>query len=66
MAQGALPQVMAATMPDVSGGRYFGPQGFQELKGAPGPAKIEPQALDTAVAAKLWAASETLTGVTFG
>lgn len=66
VAQGALPQLMAATMPDVSGGRYFGPQGFQELKGAPGPAKIEPQALDTAVAAKLWAASETLTGVTFG
>lgn len=66
VAKGALPQVMAATMPGVSGGQYFGPQGFQELKGPPGSAKIEPQALDTAVAAKLWAVSETLTGVTFG
>ena len=62
-AKGALPQVMAATMPGVSGGRYFGPQGFQELKGLPGPAKIERPALDTAVASKLWAASEALTNV---
>jgi NAD(P)-dependent dehydrogenase (short-subunit alcohol dehydrogenase family) len=66
VAKGALPQLVAATMPGVSGGQYFGPQGFQELKGLPGLAKIAPQALDTAVAAKLWAASETLTGVTFG
>jgi NAD(P)-dependent dehydrogenase (short-subunit alcohol dehydrogenase family) len=66
VAKGALPQLMAATMAGVSGGQYFGPQGFQELKGPPGLAKIEPLTLDTAVAASLWAASETLTGVTFG
>jgi NAD(P)-dependent dehydrogenase (short-subunit alcohol dehydrogenase family) len=65
-AAGALPQLMAATMPGVRGGAYFGPQGWLELKGPPGPAKIEPQALDVGVAAKLWAASEKLTGVTFG
>jgi NAD(P)-dependent dehydrogenase (short-subunit alcohol dehydrogenase family) len=64
--EGALPQLMAATMPTVSGGQYFGPQGWREMKGAPGPAKIEPQALDPDVAAKLWAASEALTGVVFG
>jgi NAD(P)-dependent dehydrogenase (short-subunit alcohol dehydrogenase family) len=63
-AAGALPTLMAATMPGVTGGQYFGPQGWQEMKGPPGPGKIEPQALDTAVAAKLWAASERLTGVT--
>lgn len=66
VAKGALPQLMAATKAGVFGGQYFGPQGFQELKGPPGLAKIEPQALDTGVAASLWAASETLTGVTFG
>lgn len=65
-AEGALPQLMAATMPGLAGGAYFGPQGWMELKGPPGPAKIAPQALDADVAAKLWAASEKLTGVTFG
>lgn len=64
-ADGALPTLMAATLPGVTGGQYFGPQGFQEMKGPPGPGKIEPQALDAGVAARLWAESERLTGVTF-
>ena len=62
---GALPQLMAATMPGVKGGQYFGPQGWLEYKGRPGLGKIEPHALDREVAAKLWAASEKLTGVSF-
>jgi NAD(P)-dependent dehydrogenase (short-subunit alcohol dehydrogenase family) len=65
-AQGALPQLMAATMPGVTGGAYFGPQGWKELKGPPGPGRIEPQALDAQIAAKLWTASERLTGIAFG
>jgi NAD(P)-dependent dehydrogenase (short-subunit alcohol dehydrogenase family) len=65
-AEGALPQLMAATIPHIAGATYFGPQGWKELKGPPGPGKVEPQALDADVAAKLWAASEQLTGVTFG
>jgi NAD(P)-dependent dehydrogenase (short-subunit alcohol dehydrogenase family) len=65
-ADGALPTLMAATMPGVTGGQYFGPQGWQEMKGPPGPGKIEPQALDAAVASRLWAASEGLTGVAWG
>lgn len=65
-ADGALPTLMAATMPGVTGGQYFGPQGFQEMKGPPGPGKIEPQALDARVAADLWSASEALTGVPWG
>jgi hypothetical protein len=64
-AQGALPTLRAATLPGVAGGQYFGPQGWQEMKGPPGPGKIEPQALDPAVAAQLWTASERLTGVAF-
>lgn len=64
-AAGALPTLMAVTMPGVKGGQYFGPQGFKEFKGPPGPGKIESQALDADVASELWIASEGLTGVTF-
>ena len=64
-AAGALPTLMAATMPGVAGGQYFGPQGWNEFKGPPGLSKIKPQALDPKVAAELWAASEALTGVAF-
>lgn len=64
-ANGALPQLMAATMPGIMGGQYIGPQGWQELKGPPGPARISRKALDIDVAAKLWAASQSLTGVAF-
>ncbi|WP_158884393.1 SDR family oxidoreductase [Rhodanobacter sp. L36] len=64
-AAGALPTLMAATMPGVKGGQYFGPQGFKEFKGPPGPGKIESQALDVSVASKLWNASEGLTGIVF-
>jgi NAD(P)-dependent dehydrogenase (short-subunit alcohol dehydrogenase family) len=65
-AAGALPTLMAATMPGVKGGQYFGPQGWLELKGPPGPGKIEKHALDAGVGSQLWEASERLTGVTFG
>jgi NAD(P)-dependent dehydrogenase (short-subunit alcohol dehydrogenase family) len=64
-AAGALPTLMAATMPGITGGSYFGPERLNEFRGPPGPAKISPQATDPDVAAKLWAASETLTGVAF-
>lgn len=64
-ADGALPTLMAATMPDAMGGQYFGPQGWREFKGPPGPARIEPKAFDAGVAAKLWDATERLTGVAF-
>jgi len=47
------------------GGGYYGPNWFYELKGPPVPAKIMPQAKDTAVAARLWDVSAALTGVSF-
>lgn len=65
-ADGALPTVMAATLPQVKGGDYYGPQGFMEMKGPPGPAEIKPQARDAEVARRLWAESERLTGVHYG
>jgi NAD(P)-dependent dehydrogenase (short-subunit alcohol dehydrogenase family) len=63
---GALPTLMAATLPDVQGGEYFGPQGWMEFKGPPGPGKIDPKALDAVVATRLWSESERATGVVFG
>jgi len=65
-AEGALPTLMAATALSVAPGGYYGPQGWQDLKGPPGLAAIRPQALDVGVADKLWTASEQLTGVRFG
>ena len=64
-AAGALPTLFAAAAP-VSPGGYYGPQGWLEIKGPPGVAKIEPQALDLAAARRLWDVSAQLTGVTYG
>lgn len=65
-ADGALPVLMAATLPDPTPGGYYGPTGFQEMKGPPGLAVIKRQAKDADVARGLWAESERLTGVTYG
>ena len=65
-AHGALPTLFAATSPEATPGGYYGPSGFQELKGYPVPAKITAAAKDVALAKRLWAESERLTGVTFG
>jgi NAD(P)-dependent dehydrogenase (short-subunit alcohol dehydrogenase family) len=64
-AHGALPTLLAATSPAVAPGGYYGPQGFQEMKGEPGEAKIPAAAKDAVVAKKLWSETERLTGVTF-
>jgi NAD(P)-dependent dehydrogenase (short-subunit alcohol dehydrogenase family) len=60
--EAALPQVMAALDPGVSGGDYFGPQGFRELTGPPGRAKIMPWARDPEANSRLWELSKKLTG----
>lgn len=65
-AEGALPTLYAATSSAVTGGGYYGPQGFQEMCGDEiGDAKIAPQAKDPAAAAKLWGICEELSGVSF-
>ena len=43
----------------------YGPDGFMGLKGSPVEVKAKPQALDQASAARLWIASEDLTGVRY-
>lgn len=65
VAQGALSQLHAATAPEISGGEYIGPDGPFEAWGYPGPAKIDPAALDVSVRERLWSESENLTGVRF-
>jgi NAD(P)-dependent dehydrogenase (short-subunit alcohol dehydrogenase family) len=62
---GALPTLRAATDPAAESGSYWGPSGWFELTGSPAPARISKAAKDEAAAARLWAMSEELTGVTF-
>ena len=57
--------LMAATDPAAKPGGYYGPQGFMELRGAPGEASPPVQALDLTVARRLWDISEELSGVRF-
>jgi NAD(P)-dependent dehydrogenase (short-subunit alcohol dehydrogenase family) len=58
----ALPVLFAAMAPDAKGGAYYGPTGWGETRGAPGVARIFPQAADPGAASSLWALSEKLTG----
>ena len=63
---GALPQLYAATAEGVHGGEYFGPDGPGEMRGHhPKLVQFSAAAHDEAAAARLWAVSEELTGVTF-
>lgn len=62
---GALPILYAATASEVSGGDYYGPQGWFELTGPPGKASMSKHARDDEAAGKLWELSEKLTGVTY-
>jgi NAD(P)-dependent dehydrogenase (short-subunit alcohol dehydrogenase family) len=62
---GALPTLYAATVSEVKGGEYFGPDGFMEFKGYPRKCDSNAKSKDLAAAAKLWEVSEKLTGVRF-
>jgi NAD(P)-dependent dehydrogenase (short-subunit alcohol dehydrogenase family) len=64
-AQGALPALYAATMPDVIGGEYFGPDGAGGSRGYPTRAQATKTARDPELAGRLWEVSEELTGVTY-
>jgi NAD(P)-dependent dehydrogenase (short-subunit alcohol dehydrogenase family) len=62
---GALPQLYAATMPDVQGNDYWGPDGFMEQRGFPEKVGRTRKAADPEAAKRLWTMSEQLTGVTY-
>ena len=61
---GALPTLYAATATEAVSGGYYGPQGFQEMRGDDvGPATIAAQGLDQEAARRLWGECERLTRV---
>lgn len=64
-ASAAKPSLFAALSPDVNGGEYFGPQGFNEFKGNVGFAKRSEYSKREDVAKKLWELSEEMTGLPF-
>ncbi len=64
-AQGALPQLFAATSPLAQPGGYYGPDGPFEMVGKPTMARVPGAARDRAAAARFWAVSEELAGVHF-
>jgi len=62
---GALPELYAATVPDLPGGTYVGPDGLGEQHGHPRPVGSSGRSHDREVAAALWSACEEMTGVPF-
>ncbi len=62
-AAGALPQLYAATMPDVRGGDFYGPRGPRELRGSPRRTTSSAASYNVDLAADLWDLSIRLTGV---
>ena len=64
--RGALPTLYAATMPDVLGGDYWGPDGPLELVGHPTRVGSSRSSKDGRTAVRLWGRAEELTGATFG
>ncbi|KAB8182520.1 oxidoreductase [Microbispora catharanthi] len=63
--RGALPQLFAATAPDVRGGQFFGPSGFLEMRGRVVEVRPSAEAADPDVGRRLWTAAEALTGITY-
>ncbi len=63
--RGALATLYAATAPEAQAGGFYGPNRMSEMRGYPGPAKEPRWAQDGAVAKRLWAVSEELTGLAY-
>ncbi len=63
--QGALPQLLAATEPEVVGGQYWGPDRLLELKGYPKLVTSSARSHDKDAQRRLWSVCEELTGVSF-
>ena len=63
--KGALPLLYAATKPDLEGGLFIGPDGFEEQRGYPKVVQPVLRGRDPAAAALLWEVSEELTEVAF-
>ena len=64
-ADGALPQLYAATAPEATSGQFIGPSRLGEMRGSPKVVRAIPSAEDPQLAARFWALSETLTSTPF-
>jgi NAD(P)-dependent dehydrogenase (short-subunit alcohol dehydrogenase family) len=62
---GALPSLYAATVPDLPGGSFVGPDGFLEQRGHPHLVTAAGKAYDQETWRRLWEVSEELTGVRY-
>ena len=62
---GVLPQLYAATAPNLKGGEYYGPGGFLQRTGYPKKLRSSRRSYDETLARQLWAVSENLTGVEY-
>jgi NAD(P)-dependent dehydrogenase (short-subunit alcohol dehydrogenase family) len=62
---GALPTLYAATVPDLPGGTFVGPDGFMEQRGHPKIVTANGRAYDEEAWRRLWEVSEELTGVSY-
>jgi NAD(P)-dependent dehydrogenase (short-subunit alcohol dehydrogenase family) len=60
---GALPTLYAATVPDLPGGTFVGPDSWGDMRGHPHIVTASGRAYDNEAAARLWEISDQLTGV---
>ncbi|MGW6446887.1 oxidoreductase [Lentzea sp. NPDC055074] len=60
---GTLPQLYAATSPEARGGEFYGPDGFNGLRGHPAVARMTAAARDDLAANRLWELTIKLTGI---
>ena len=63
--QGALPTLYAATSSEAEGGKYYGPNGFMEMRGYPAVAKVSRKAQDAVVRKRLWDVSSELSHIEY-
>jgi NAD(P)-dependent dehydrogenase (short-subunit alcohol dehydrogenase family) len=62
---GALPTLYAASMADMAGGDYIGPDGFKQMRGYPTKVGTRRLAQDEKLQNRWWVLSERLTGVSY-
>jgi len=62
---GALPTLYAATVPDLPGGTFVGPDSWVGMRGHPHVVSAGKRAYDSGAARRLWVVSEQLTGVDY-
>jgi NAD(P)-dependent dehydrogenase (short-subunit alcohol dehydrogenase family) len=61
--KGALPVLYAALEKSISGGAFFGPNGFREMRGDPKRVDSDKDSKDRSIAERLWNESQAMTGV---